>query len=181
MPYDVNNPPSKLRGLSEKKQRQWVEVFNSCYERHKDDALCHKMAWGVVKKCEDCDDYGKDLATEELFAFNAAIERVVKESDAGIRRFASRIARKMGGWRGGCRLSPSAHRGDTYHITVVCDAEEDVGRRIADLRDALLSDGFKEEAEGVFSQGNKYVIQGRAFRRRGKRPMAFMVTVRILS
>ena len=31
MPYDPDNPPEKLRGLSENKQRQWVHVFNSCY------------------------------------------------------------------------------------------------------------------------------------------------------
>ncbi len=50
MPYDINNPPDKIRNLSEKKQRQWIEVFNSCWDKHQDDATCHAMAWGVVKK-----------------------------------------------------------------------------------------------------------------------------------
>jgi hypothetical protein len=50
MPYDVDSPPSKVKGLSKNKQRQWVEVFNSCYAEHKDDGKCHAMAWGVVKK-----------------------------------------------------------------------------------------------------------------------------------
>jgi len=50
MPFDPNNPPDKIRKLSPKKQRQWVEVFNSCWKKYKDDKKCHMMAWGVVKK-----------------------------------------------------------------------------------------------------------------------------------
>lgn len=50
MPYSPNNPPDKLKGLPEKQQRQWVHVFNKCFEDGGDDAKCHAMAWGVVKK-----------------------------------------------------------------------------------------------------------------------------------
>jgi len=50
MPFDPDNPPAKLKNLSDKKKRQWVHVFNSCYEKHKDDKMCHMQAWGVVKK-----------------------------------------------------------------------------------------------------------------------------------
>ena len=50
MPFDPDNPPAKLKNLSDKKKRQWVHVFNSCYEKHKNDETCHKMAWGTVKK-----------------------------------------------------------------------------------------------------------------------------------
>ena len=50
MPFDPDNPPEKVSKLSAKKQRQWAHVFNSCFEEHGDDALCHKMAWGTVKK-----------------------------------------------------------------------------------------------------------------------------------
>lgn len=53
MPFNVSNPPDKLKGLPAKKQRQWVEVFNSCWDKHHDDETCHKMAWGVVKKASD--------------------------------------------------------------------------------------------------------------------------------
>ena len=56
MPFDPNNPPEKVSKLSAKKQRQWVHVFNSCYDKHKDDAKCHKMAWGAVKKSASCLD-----------------------------------------------------------------------------------------------------------------------------
>lgn len=48
MPFDPDNPPDKLKNLSEKKQRQWCNVFNSCWKEHEDDEVCHKMAWGVV-------------------------------------------------------------------------------------------------------------------------------------
>ena len=50
MPFDPNNPPAKVKGLPAKKQKQWVEVFNSCWEKNKDDKKCHMIAWGVVKK-----------------------------------------------------------------------------------------------------------------------------------
>lgn len=50
MPFDPSHPPAKLKSLSPKKQRQWVEVFNSCWEGKKDDKKCHMMAWGAVKK-----------------------------------------------------------------------------------------------------------------------------------
>lgn len=55
MPYSPDNPPSKLKELPANKQRQWVEVFNSCWDKHKDDAKCHAMAWGVVKKSACCE------------------------------------------------------------------------------------------------------------------------------
>ena len=61
MPYDIKKPPSKIKDLSEKKQRQWVEVFNSCWEKHKDDAKCHKMAWGVVKKNSSKEDMAQEI------------------------------------------------------------------------------------------------------------------------
>jgi hypothetical protein len=55
MPYDPENPPEKLRGLSPTKQRQWVHVFNSCFEKNGDDALCSKEAWGVTGGWQDKD------------------------------------------------------------------------------------------------------------------------------
>lgn len=60
MPFNVDNPPDKIKSLSSKKQRQWVEVFNSCWKKHHDDAKCHAMAWGVAKKAsvEDEEDVG---------------------------------------------------------------------------------------------------------------------------
>src|SRR5690606_2002578 len=51
-----NNPPEKIRKLSQKKQRQWVSVFNSCYESGGDDAKCHAQAWGVVGKRASMED-----------------------------------------------------------------------------------------------------------------------------
>ena len=52
MPYDPENPPDKLKNLSEKKQRQFVHAFNSCMNAHDDEGMCHQMAWGVVNKKE---------------------------------------------------------------------------------------------------------------------------------
>jgi len=54
MPYkSPEEVKEKVRGtskLSEKKRRQFMHVFNSCYEKHRDDGRCHAMAWGAVKK-----------------------------------------------------------------------------------------------------------------------------------
>jgi hypothetical protein len=50
MPFDPNKPPAKLKNLSDKQKRQWVDIFNSCWEKHHNDKKCHKMAWGGVKK-----------------------------------------------------------------------------------------------------------------------------------
>jgi hypothetical protein len=50
VPYDPDNPPSKVKGLSKNKQRQFVEVFNSCWSKNHDEGKCHAMAWGVAKK-----------------------------------------------------------------------------------------------------------------------------------
>jgi cation transport regulator ChaB len=60
MPYNPDNPPDKVKNLPAKKQRQFVEVFNSCWEKHKDDEICHKMAWGVVKKASEEDVHHND-------------------------------------------------------------------------------------------------------------------------
>jgi cation transport regulator ChaB len=50
MPFDPDNPPAKVKGLSKKKQRQFCHVFNSCWKKHHDDGKCHAMAWGAVRK-----------------------------------------------------------------------------------------------------------------------------------
>jgi len=50
MPFDINNPPEKIRKLSDKLQRQWIYVFNNCWDGDPDEKKCHMQAWGVVKK-----------------------------------------------------------------------------------------------------------------------------------
>jgi len=97
----------------------------------------------------------------------------------GARAMALALTRLFGGWNGGCRLSPSANRMDTYHVTVFCETPKELGQRILDLKEHLTGKGYKEESEGIFRSGNKTVYQGRSYsRRKGNRPLAFMVTVR---
>ena len=50
MPYDPKHPPEKMRGLSPKKQRQWVHVLNQALGDGDDEGTAHAKAWGVVKK-----------------------------------------------------------------------------------------------------------------------------------
>ena len=380
MPYDINNPPEKLRKLSDKKKRQWVSVFNSCYDKHGDEARCHKMAWGVVGKSVDCDNgitglsdfmdfivkmapvgipgargnlgsgeqwheieslpgyvvryvgQGKDrkmikkpksgskgvskpvggkmskhegfppvsivygmtldpetgtflitakfrgktqklrikpddikklpndwqtLLTPESFgeakmdsntgsmvasteiegkkidlkfnpddasklpdnwqkhfirvasskhvdgilkylhAFSDAVKsgkinkakkkeetgdaeaKIDITTPGGARAMALTLTRLFGGWNGGCRLSPSANRVDTYHVSVFCETPQELGQRILDLQSYLTAEGYNEVSEGVYSHGNKAVFVGRSYsRKKGKRPLVFMITVR---
>ena len=79
MPYDKSNPPAKLKGLSERKQKQWVEVFNDCWSEHRDDKKCHMMAWGVVKK-----EAGMNAAELRL---PSAVERKLKEVEDAVSEF----------------------------------------------------------------------------------------------
>lgn len=344
MPYDPDNPPDKVSHLSEKKQRQWVHVYNSARGRGADEESAHKQAWGAVKKevdsgevlqalktfCAllekappvdfggargsmgqdpsqwheipsepgymrrvlpggkverkkkselgkkpekkpgkkpgakrskyenlpsptgyseakidpktgklvatgktgrgkalprvviDLDDPNLDqklpsewkrhlrriasdlnldehfehlrkAALRDLELFSMSVsgrlekqgeeqkepETVDVSTPQGARSMALGLTRLFGGWKGGCRLSPSANRVDTYHITVFCESPEELGQRILDLKQHLISRGYKEESEGIFRQGNKTVFQGRSYsRRKGKRPLAFMITVR---
>lgn len=62
MPYDLDNPPDKLRGLSADKQRQWIHVHRSCVEKYGDSVRCQKMAWGVTGgwKGKDFNEYDED-------------------------------------------------------------------------------------------------------------------------
>lgn len=50
MPYDPNNPPTKVRHLPDKEQRRWVHVWNSVYDRTGDETRAFKAAWGTVNK-----------------------------------------------------------------------------------------------------------------------------------
>lgn len=55
MPYkSPEEVAEKVRGarkLSDKQRRQFLHVFNSCWDRNPgDDAKCHAQAWGTVKK-----------------------------------------------------------------------------------------------------------------------------------
>ena len=69
MPYDPSDPPEKVRGLPEKKKRQWVHVFNSAYEKYGNDEKAHKLAWGVTggwrkDKGYDPEDPDRDILLE---------------------------------------------------------------------------------------------------------------------
>ncbi len=55
--YDPDNPPSKVKHLPAKAQRQWVHVYNSAVDDGADEESAHKQAWGTVpdkgKKTKD--------------------------------------------------------------------------------------------------------------------------------
>lgn len=199
MPYSYDNPPSKIRNLSKKKQRQWISVFNDCYNDHHDDAKCHKMAWGVTNKCADCaadtSAIDKVIAIAALNKFIYAnvphpLYQVANEApkdspqvddsvDAGVKATARELGRLFGGYKGGVRLSPSVSRPNAHHVTVFSETAASMGGRMTKLRNHLLANGYSEISEGVFQNGKRMVYNGRAYSRRGKKPLAFMFTVEV--
>lgn len=79
MPYDVNNPPEKLRGLPESKQRQWVHVYDSCMKDKGDDVKCQKMAWGVTGGWKDeksVDDVLLEAAASETVGMDLELKQL---------------------------------------------------------------------------------------------------------
>jgi len=53
MPYSsISKLPDTVKKLSEKKQRQWMHVFNSVYKKTNSDKDAAKAAWGTVNKGE---------------------------------------------------------------------------------------------------------------------------------
>jgi len=56
MPYkDVDSLPSTVKALSEKKQRQFLAVFNSTFEETEDETKAFQNAWASVKKGDSVD------------------------------------------------------------------------------------------------------------------------------
>jgi hypothetical protein len=80
MPYDLDNPPDKIKNLSPKKQRQFIHVYNSCWDKNHDEELCHKQAWGVTGGSEDDSDEGK----EEKKSFNVTSFKKVSKKEKQI-------------------------------------------------------------------------------------------------
>ena len=54
MPFKTEKEVAeKIKGadkLSARKRRQFLHVFNSCFEENGDDASCYAKAWGAVQK-----------------------------------------------------------------------------------------------------------------------------------
>ncbi len=60
MPYSsIEDVPPRVKsfwkniGATDAQKRQWIHVFNSCYERYSDDGRCFRMANGVVGKSKN--------------------------------------------------------------------------------------------------------------------------------
>jgi hypothetical protein len=90
MPFDPNNPPSKLDKLSDKKKRQWVHVFNSCYKKNKDDKKCHMQAWGAVKKSAS----RMPTASERILKEIRSITKIIETAHVARRRRLSSLQRR---------------------------------------------------------------------------------------
>jgi cation transport regulator ChaB len=205
MPYDVSNPPAKIKSLSAKKKRTWIKAFNNAFKQYGgDEGKAHATAWAAVKKdvvdelavfagmvssvnidkdsdsdSDSSSDFSDDSSDTELSDAVAAAETVPVNTPEGARAMAIALTRMFGGWRGGCRISPSATRGNAYHITVFSENEKDFGKKILSMRNQLMAQGFKEVGEGVFHNGLKTVHMGRSYGRKGRCPLAFMATVQV--
>jgi hypothetical protein len=53
MPYSLDNRdnlPENVKKMADKKQRQWIHVWNSAYDKYGDESKAFKMANGVAGK-----------------------------------------------------------------------------------------------------------------------------------
>lgn len=78
MPYNsIEELPEQTRGLSEKKKRQFMHIFNSCYAKNGDEKLCFKEAWSVTggwKKEKSIDDIFLETAVSETLGMDLELE-----------------------------------------------------------------------------------------------------------
>jgi hypothetical protein len=147
----------------------------------------HHFSDNILKAEEGPDSSAETIAEDIISAAGEAVgesvavdeEKVPIETPEGAKAMAMALSRVFGGWRGGCRLSPSANRANAHHLTVFCSSPKEMGERMLNLREHLISQGYKEISEGVFRNANNAVYQGRSYARRGGRPLAFMVTVEV--
>jgi hypothetical protein len=96
MPYSPSNPPGKLKGLSAKKKRQWVHVFNTALENGDDEGTAHAKAWGVVKK-SSCDGqtYGPTETEGDLADATLNRDLLQARQDVRVARELVRIASEI--------------------------------------------------------------------------------------
>ena len=187
-PDDVDKMPTAwkrhmLQIASSLNDDAWKDVINKIkagrsMEAEQLRAFSKAVASGSVEKSKK-----KDSVEEAISAQLENIEEAPKvdvSEPGGARAMALALSRIFGGWKGGCRLSPSANRLSMYHMTVFCADGKELGERILQMKQHLLTDGYKEESEGIFRNGNRSVFQGRSYsRRKGNKPLAFMITVDI--
>lgn len=83
MPYNkIEDLPPAVKKLPAKKQRQWMAVFNSVWERGADESSCFAQAWGAVKKAflynDDFDD--SIVAVIMLLDFSFEVNEKLKKA-----------------------------------------------------------------------------------------------------
>ena len=111
MPYNSPDEVAKkvpgAAKLSEKKRRQFMEVWKSVYEKGGDESSAFAQAWGVVKKsscdCPNC-GYGQMIGPAESDGSlaDATLNKDILDAHASIELLA--IAKEIG------RFHPSTAR-----------------------------------------------------------------------
>ena len=66
MPYTIDNPPEKIKGLPKHAQEIFIAAYNSAYEQYdKDETRANKVAWAAVKQSYEQDKDGKWVAIKK--------------------------------------------------------------------------------------------------------------------
>jgi hypothetical protein len=92
MPYSPDSPPEVVRHLPKNKQRQWVEVWNSCHKKGQPEKQCFQTAWGVVKKSSENELFSP--AESEGSIGDATLNRDILNGSEAVRELLS-IAREL--------------------------------------------------------------------------------------
>lgn len=98
MPYDPDNPPEKVRHLSDQNQRRWCHIWNSVYNRTGDETRAFKSAWGSVNKWSK--SLGFDVNDADIIAEIEA-DSIEKDQELISKVLGSEVFLKSSGRRGG--------------------------------------------------------------------------------
>lgn len=80
-PYTMDNLPEYVKKMEEKKRRQWLAIFNSAYEKHKDEATAFKMANASIKESVEEDENSEMAKARKyrIYNFLKEVEVFVKK------------------------------------------------------------------------------------------------------
>ena len=85
MPYEIGNPPEKIKKLPKHAQRIWIAAFNSAWEQYgHDEEKANKVAWSAVKKLYRKNDSGKWVKKKNSYSFPIYFSDVKIEKEMDI-------------------------------------------------------------------------------------------------
>jgi cation transport regulator ChaB len=85
----ISDLPPSVKKLEEKKQRQFMHVWNSAYNKSKDETSAFKQAWGVVNKIDKSEPTPSDLHVDSFLLSEEDKKKMkeMKTEDTPVEKF----------------------------------------------------------------------------------------------